>query len=218
MDGTELQALRDAMVRYQIAERGVHSPQVLRAMRQVPREAFVDVAQRHLAYEDNPLPIGEQQTLSQPYVVALMAEALQLRDSDRVLEVGTGSGYAAAVLGRIARQVFGVERVPSLADSAATRLRDLGYDNVQVRQGDGTLGWAEHAPFDAIMVSAGGPHVPPSLKSQLALGGRLVMPVGRDAESQELLVITRTGQSRFKTRSLGGVRFVPLIGEQGWKP
>lgn len=218
MDGPELQALRDEMVRYQIVARGVRSPQVLQAMRQVPREAFVDAAQRHLAYENNPLPIGEQQTLSQPYVVALMAEALQLRDSDRVLEVGTGSGYAAAVLGRIARQVFSVERVHSLADSAATRLRDLGYDNVQVRQGDGTLGWAEQAPFDAILVSAGGPHVPPSLKSQLALGGRLVMPVGRDAESQELLVVTRVGQSRFKTRSLGGVRFVPLIGEQGWKP
>ncbi len=218
MDGSELQAFREQMVQDQIVSRGVRSPQVLQAMRQVPREAFVDAEQRHLAYEDNPLPIGEHQTLSQPYVVALMTEALHLRDSDRVLEVGTGSGYAAAVLGRIAQQVFSVERVHSLADNAATRLRDLGYHNVQVRQGDGTLGWADEAPFDAIMVSAGGPHVPPSLKSQLAIGGRLVMPVGRDAESQELLVITRTTESRFKTRSLGSVRFVPLIGAQGWKP
>ena len=217
MDGPELQALRDEMVRYQIAARGVRSPQVLQAMRQLPREAFVDAALRHLAYEDNPLPIGEQQTLSQPYVVALMTEALHLRDSDRVLEIGTGSGYAAAVLGRIARQVFSIERVQALADSAAARLRDLGCDNVQVRQGDGTLGWAEQAPFDAIMVSAGGPCVPPSLKSQLALGGRLVMPMGRD-EFQELLVLTRVAESQFKTRSLGGVRFVRLIGEQGWKP
>jgi protein-L-isoaspartate(D-aspartate) O-methyltransferase len=216
MDPCDADRQRERMVQQQIAARGVRAPRVLQAMRTVPREAFIDDMLRDAAFDDGPLPIGEQQTLSQPYIVALMIEALDLQGDERVLEVGTGSGYASAVLACLARQVFSIERFASLAASAAERLAALGYGQVQVRQGDGTLGWPEHAPFDAILVSASGPHVPPALKTQLTIGGRLVMPVGRDREQQELLRLTRVAESRFSTRRLGGVRFVPLIGEEGW--
>jgi protein-L-isoaspartate(D-aspartate) O-methyltransferase len=207
---------RDRMVERQLARRGVRDPRVLAAMREVPREAFVPPDLRPHAYDDGPLPIGEGQTISQPYIVALMAEAAALGPSDRVLEVGAGSGYAAAVLGRLAARVHAVERRPALARAAADRLRALGYANVELRAGDGTLGWPEAAPFDAILVAAGGPDVPRSLQDQLAPGGRLVIPIGPNGGPQTLVRVTRTGPDAFERQDLGGVRFVPLIGQEGW--
>ncbi|MCA8941302.1 MAG: protein-L-isoaspartate(D-aspartate) O-methyltransferase [Planctomycetes bacterium] len=207
---------RARMVDRQIAARGVRNERVLNAMRTVPREEFVAGRMREFAYEDSPLPIEEGQTISQPYIVAVMAEALDLRPTDRVLEVGAGSGYAACVLSRIAAEVFAIERWEQLAQLAQERADRLGYDNVRVLCGDGTRGWAEHAPFDAIAVAAGGPEVPQSLLEQLAIGGRLVIPVGKDARTQELLHIRRTGEHAFDRKSLGAVRFVPLIGSEGW--
>jgi protein-L-isoaspartate(D-aspartate) O-methyltransferase len=206
---------RDRMVELQIAGRGVRDPAVLTAMRTVPREAFVAASQAGMAYSDGPLPIGEGQTISQPYVVAVMTEALRLRSGDRVLEIGTGSGYAAAVLATIASEVYTIERIERLAASARRRLADLGYANVHVRHGDGTLGWPEHAPFDAIVVTAGGPDVPRSLLRQLAVGGRLVMPVG-SAWGQELVRITRRDREHDEREVLEPVAFVPLIGAEGW--
>lgn len=207
---------RDRMVEAQIGSRGVHDRAVLAAMRAVPREEFVKPSYRELAYEDAPLPIGKGQTISQPYVVALMIEAAQLKPSDKVLEVGAGCGYAAAVVSRIARSVYGMERHAELGEAARRRLARLGYGNVEIRIGDGTMGWAEAAPFDAIIVSAGGPSAPPALKEQLGPGGRLIIPVGDDPRSQRLLRITRLGASEFKEEDLGAVMFVPLVGEQGW--
>jgi protein-L-isoaspartate(D-aspartate) O-methyltransferase len=204
------------MVDVQIARRGVRDPHVLNAMRQVPREAFVEPGFEEFAYEDGPLPIGEGQTISQPYVVALMIEAAEVRPGDRVLEVGAGSGYAAAVMSRIADRVYAIERHPSLGEAAQERFRRLGYDNIELRVGDGTLGWPDAAPFDAILVAAGGPEVPQALKMQLASGGRLVIPVGEEEGHQTLLTVTRTGQAEYEEEDLGGVMFVPLIGEQGW--
>lgn len=186
---------------------------MLEAMRVVPREEFVPEDSRDEAYEDRPLPIGEGQTISQPYVVALMIEALSVDADDRVLEVGAGSGYAAAVLGRVARDVYAIERHASLARAASERMRRLGYDNVQVREGDGTLGWAEEAPFDAILVSAGGPEVPPALLAQLVPGGRLVIPLGDPTKDQELVRLERRAGGAVVRESLGHVRFVPLVGE-----
>jgi protein-L-isoaspartate(D-aspartate) O-methyltransferase len=182
----------------------------------VPRAEFVAAEHRSAAYDDMPLPIGEGQTISQPYVVAYMAEALELREEDRVLEVGTGSGYAAAVLGRIVAEVFSVERHRELAESAAERLQRLGYDNVHVRCGDGTRGWPEEAPFDGIMVSAGAPSIGDSLLAQLAPGGRLIIPVGPDPSSQELLRVRKTSDGGTSEERFGAVRFVPLLGEEGW--
>lgn len=187
---------------------------MLDAMGTVPREAFVPDVSRHEAYEDRPLPIGEGQTISQPYVVALMIEALSLDADDRVLEVGAGSGYAAAVLGRIARDVYAIERHASLAHAASDRMRRLGYDNVRVTAGDGTRGWPEEAPFDAILVSAGGPEVPEPLLDQLAPGGRLVIPLGDPWKDQELVRLERRAGGAVVRESLGHVRFVPLIGEE----
>ena len=161
-------------------------------------------------------PIGSGQTISQPYIVALMTEALQLSPGDRILEIGTGSGYAAAVLSRIAESVFSIERIQALAKDAADRLKLLGYRNVHVACGDGTRGWPEHAPFDAIVVTAGGPHVPQSLLDQLKVGGRLVMPVGNQAHEQQLIRVTRLSPDRFDEEELGQVVFVPLIGKEGW--
>ena len=201
------------MVERQLARRGIRDPLVLEAMRVVPREAFVPEASRHEAYEDRPLPIGEDQTISQPYVVALMIEALSLGAADRVLEVGAGSGYAAAVLGRIARDVYAIERHGSLARAASERMRRLGYDNVRVREGDGTRGWPEEAPFDAILVSAGGPEVPAALLDQLVAGGRLVIPLGDPWKDQELVRLERRTEDTVVRESLGHVRFVPLIAE-----
>jgi protein-L-isoaspartate(D-aspartate) O-methyltransferase len=207
---------RERMVERHIAARGVHDPRVLEAMRTVPREEFVDPALRDRAYDDTPLPIDEGQTISQPYIVALMAEAAAIKPGDRVLEIGAGSGYAAAVLGAIAGRVFAIERHPSLAGLAGERLARLGYDNVQVRAGDGSGGWPEASPFDAILAAAGGPEVPDVLLRQLAIGGRLVMPVGDRATAQRLVKVVRTGEHAFEREDLGGVRFVPLVGEHGW--
>jgi protein-L-isoaspartate(D-aspartate) O-methyltransferase len=209
-------ALRRAMVEFQIAARGVRNQRVLEAMRTVPREAFVPERLTELAYEDTPLPIEEEQTISQPYVVAAMAEALELGPDDRVLEVGAGSGYAAAVLGRIVREVWAIERHQALADLAQRRMEKLGYQNVHVRKGDGTLGWPEHALYDAIAVAAGGPEVPPALIEQLAPGGRLVIPIGRDPRLQELVRVRKRQDGGTERENLGAVRFVPLVGEQGW--
>lgn len=206
---------RATMVDRQIAWRGVRDTDVLRAMRLVPREAFVPEEVRIFAYDDAPLPIGEGQTISQPYVVALMIEAAALRRTDRVLEIGTGSGYAAAVMAEIAGEVFTIERLAELAEAARQRLIELGYANVDVRTGDGTLGLPEAAPFDVIVSAAAGPEVPAAWKEQLAPGGRIVMPVGSH-ESQKLVRLTRREDGGFDRRSLGDVRFVPLLGAQGW--
>src|SRR5215207_7224410 len=194
----DLSRARDRMVDVQIARRGVRDPQVLNAMRQVPREAFVEPGFEEFAYEDGPLPIGEGQTISQPYIVALMIEAAEMKPGDRALEVGAGSGYAAAVMGQIADRVYAIERHPSLVEMARKRFSGLGYDNIKLRIGDGTMGWPEAAPFDAILVAAGGPGVPAALKQQLAIGGRLVIPVGSEERQQRLMKITRKGPTEFE--------------------
>ena len=210
--------IRASMVEQQITARGVRSAAVLQALGKVPRESFLPDAMREFAYEDTPLPIEAKQTISQPYIVALMTEALTLEGGEKVLEIGTGSGYAAAVLAEIAGEVHTVERIKELADTAAVRLTRLGYKNVHVHHGDGTLGWPEHAPYDAIVVAAGGPEIPESLKGQLKIGGRLLIPVGADHRAQELVRITRSACDKFKTEDIADVRFVPLIGEEGWLP
>lgn len=207
---------RDRMVDRQIVKRGIRSERVLAVMRRIPREEFVSRELRGQAYKDGPLPIEAGQTISQPFVVALMAEAAEVAPGDRVLEIGTGSGYAAAVLGALAERVYTVERHAELAETARTRLAALGSDNVEVRLGDGTLGWPEAAPFDAILAAAGGPEIPEVLKVQLAVGGRLVMPVGRDPGHQQLIKLTRRSTTEFATEDLGGVLFVPLVGAFGW--
>lgn len=208
-------AKRRWMVDSSIEARGIRDPAVLDAMRSVPRHVFVPPEMEALAYEDAPLPIGEGQTISQPYVVALMTEALRLGPSDRVLEIGTGSGYAAAVASRIASEVYTIERHPALAREAQATLAELGYTNVHVVEGDGTLGWREDAPYEAIVVTAGGPRIPEALLWQLAEGGRLVIPIGPH-EAQRLFRITHVPGSGFQKEDLGDVRFVPLIGQGGW--
>jgi len=218
MNENHFRQLREQMVRYQIEDRGVRDPKVLAAMRYVPRERFVAEHLQEFAYEDSPMPIPGQQTISQPYIVAMMIDALELTGGETVLDVGTGSGYAAAVLARIAGQVYSIERVAELAEQAGAALKKNGFDNVEVMEGDGTLGWPEHAPYDAIVVAAGGPKVPESLKQQLKIGGRLVMPVGFDPYTQELIRVLRTGEQQFETQQLADVRFVPLLGEEGWTP
>src|SRR5450759_1471047 len=209
---------RDAMVESHIAGRGIRSQLVLEAMHAVPREAFLPQHLREFAYQDAPLPIAEGQTISQPYIVALMTEALALEGGERVLEIGTGSGYAAAVLSRIARDVYTVERIGTLADKAAAELADPGHAHVHVLHADGTRGWTDHAPYDAIVVAAGGPEVPESLKAQLKIGGRLVIPVGVDRRVQELVRVSRVSEIQYKTEDIADVRFVPLVGEEGWGP
>jgi protein-L-isoaspartate(D-aspartate) O-methyltransferase len=204
------------MVRSQLAARGIRDPLVLEAMRAVPREAFVSETLAESAYEDGPLPIGEGQTISQPYVVGFMIEAVAPGAHDRALEIGTGSGYSAAVLASIAAEVYTVERIPALAGAAARRLADLGYRNVHVRCGDGTLGWPEHAPYDLIIVTAGGPRIPPALLEQLAAGGRLVMPVGGEPRLQRLIRVRHRPDGAAVEEPLEAVAFVPLIGAQGW--
>jgi len=206
---------RERMVERQLARRGIADARVLDAFRRVPREAFVRSDLARFAYQDNPLPIGEGQTISQPYVVALMTEAARVQPDARVLDVGTGSGYAAAILAELAGEVVAIERYASLADRARETLTRLGYRNVDVITGDGTRGVTAREPYDAILVAAGAPVVPHSLKEQLAEGGRLVIPVRADGH-QDLMVITRHGDS-FSEENLGGVRFVPLVGEEGWK-
>ncbi len=209
--------LRKQMIDYQLAARGLHDEAVLKAVSAVPREEFVPTELVEFAYSDSPLPIAARQTISQPYIVALMTAALELQPEDRVLEVGTGSGYAAAVLAEIAKEVYTVERHKILADTARRRLGQLGYENTHVLHGDGTLGWPEYAPFDAIVVAAGGPEVPDTLKQQLAIGGRLVIPVGSSLRTQKLLRVLRIGEHEFEEEDLGSVRFVPLIGAAGWE-
>jgi protein-L-isoaspartate(D-aspartate) O-methyltransferase len=215
---TSFTADRERMVELQIAGRGVRDPFVLSAMRKVPRDAFVPGELAGLAYEDRPLPIGEGQTISQPYIVAVMIEAVRPKPGDRALEIGTGSGYSAAVLATIVAEVYTVERLSGLAQSAGRRLADLGYANVHVRQANGTLGWPEHAPYDVIIVTAGGPKVPASLLDQLGVGGRLVIPVGDLLAGQRLIRVIRTSQDNYKHEELEDVAFVPLIGEEGWRP
>ncbi len=208
---------RNDMVEHHIKARGVRDRLVLDAMRTVPREEFIPEKLREFAYLDTPLPIAADQTISQPYIVAFMIEALALKPGDRVLEIGAGSGYAAAVLGKIADEVYTIERIEELADHATSTLKAMNCLNVHVRQGDGTLGWPERAPFDAIIVAAGGPSIPETLQAQLKVGGRMVIPVGSSPASQELVRITRISETKFKSEDIADVRFVPLIGEEGWK-
>ncbi|MDX1559831.1 MAG: protein-L-isoaspartate(D-aspartate) O-methyltransferase, partial [Marinobacter sp.] len=193
----DFESRRASMVDYQLVARGIESPQVLEAMGRVAREQFVPERMRDSAYEDGPLPIGAGQTISQPYIVALMTEALDLQGGERVLDIGTGSGYAAAVLGCIAGEVFSIERVPELADRAAATLASQGFGNVEVRCGDGTMGWPEHQPYDGIIVAAGAPAVPDSLKHQLVVGGHLVIPIGSEHGAQSLMRITRVAEDEF---------------------
>lgn len=207
---------REQLVENELRILGIRDEAVLRAMRIVPREAFVSEEMREFAYRNTPLPIGSGQTISQPLIVAHMAEALELSPNERVLEIGAGSGYAAAILSRIAKEVFTIERHRDLAETAQERLKRLGYENVQVRCGDGTRGWPEAAPFDAIVVAAGSPVIPPALMEQLRIGGRLVIPLGEDLHSQQLIRAIRRGDEDFEYEELGAVRFVPLIGEAGW--
>lgn len=209
--------LKRQMIEHQMVARGLRDEQVLAAVNAVPREKFVPSDLVEFAYHDAPLPIAARQTISQPYIVALMIAALQLKAEDRVLEIGTGSGYAAAILAEIAAEVYTVERHKILADSARSRLIEMGYTNIEVLFGDGTLGWQSQAPFDAIAVAAGGPEVPQSLKEQLAIGGRLVIPVGDQIHTQKLLRIRRISETDYQEEDLGAVHFVPLIGVSGWE-
>lgn len=216
MDGAVLEALRERMVGEDIAGRGVRDPAVLAAMRRVPREEFVAPGLRYRAYDDSALPIEDGQTISQPYIVALMLEAAAIRPADRVLEVGAGSGYASALASLLAAQVIAIERHAGLAASARERLARLGFPKVEVRHADGSGGWPGDAPYDAILVAASGPRVPEALRAQLAVGGRLVMPAGSSPGSQRLVRVTRRGDAAFDEEDLGGVVFVPLVGEHGW--
>lgn len=213
--GDVFAARREEMVEKQLRRRGVTDSRVLAAMAEVPREEFVRGEFRQRAYEDAPLPIGDEQTISQPYIVAAMSAALALAGDERVLEIGTGCGYQAAILSRLAKEVFTIERRSELAASAAERLARLGYANVHVHCGDGTFGLGEFAPFEAILVAAAAPDVPEPLRSQLANRGRVIVPVG-NAEDQELHLVHRWGDS-FHTTVLEGCRFVPLVGYHGWK-
>lgn len=205
---------REEMVKRQIEARNISDPKVLAAMRRVPRHLFVSEALRHKAYEDYPLPIGEQQTISQPFIVAEMTQALEITSDDRVLEIGTGSGYQAAVLAEIAYRVYTVERLYSLYRRARKLFDELKYHNIVTRYADGTMGWKEESPFDAIIVTAGAPRIPNVLLAQLAVGGRMVLPVGNQY-TQDLVKVIKDEKGWHQV-SLGGCRFVKLIGEDGW--
>jgi protein-L-isoaspartate(D-aspartate) O-methyltransferase len=213
---TDFEAEREAMVERQLLRRGITEAHILDAFREVPREAFVAEDQAHLAYGDHPLPIEARQTISQPYIVALTIQAAGIKPGDTVLEVGAGSGYAAAIISRIARKVVGIERQHDLVEIARERLKRLGYDNVEIVEGDGTKGCPEHAPFDAIVAAASGSHVPKAFIEQLAAGGRIVMPVGDPGWVQKLVKATKGPDGALIEEDLGAVRFVPLIGEEGW--
>jgi protein-L-isoaspartate(D-aspartate) O-methyltransferase len=201
---------QEEMIEYQLIDRGIRDPRVLRAMADVDRALFVPEELQHRSYEDAPLPIGKSQTISQPYIVAYMAEALQLAETDRVLEIGTGCGYNAAVLARIAREVYSIEIIEWLADLAKENLAKTDIDNIHLRHGDGYAGWPEAAPFDAIVLTAAPPRLPEPLKYQLKIGGRLLAPVGRT--SQRLVLLQRTGEDSFREEKLQPVRFVPMTG------
>jgi protein-L-isoaspartate(D-aspartate) O-methyltransferase len=203
------------MVEEQIIGRGIKDPRVIAAMKKVPRHLFVEEALQNQAYSDHPLPIGDKQTISQPYIVALMTEALKLERRGKVLEIGTGSGYQTAILAELAGKVFSIERIRLIAIKARKLIYELGYLNVEIKFSDGTSGWAEESPFDAIIVTAGAPEIPQPLVDQLSIGGRLVVPVG-DPYSQDLLRIIKTEQG-MKKEDLGGCRFVKLIGRHGWE-
>lgn len=207
---------REQMVKSQIAARGVKDPATLSSMLEVPREIFVPDALNHAAYDDGPLPIGYGQTISQPYIVALMIASAKLNSTDTVLEIGTGSGYAAAVLSRVVSQVYTIERIPELAAQAQRRFQQLNYTNINVKVGDGSLGWPEVSPFDAIIVTAGAPVIPESFYNQLKDNGRVIIPIG-DALSQQLLRLHKQPKGQFMREILEFVRFVPLIGKQGWE-
>ena len=208
---------RDAMVERQLGRRGIRDPHVLRAMRAVPRERFVDAGLAASAYDDSPLPIAAGQTISQPFMVAWMMQVAEVAPGDSVLEVGAGSGYASAVLAQVAATVHAIERHDLLTRGARERLDALGYRNIHLRTGDGTLGWPEAAPFDAILVAAAGPEVPAPLKDQLRIGGRLLMPLDVGGQgTQRLLKVVRRSESDYAQQALGGVSFVPLIGRHGW--
>lgn len=212
----DFEAQRKRMVARQLAGRGIDDPRVIDAMGAAPRELFTPPELRGAAYDDRALPIGEGQTISQPYVVALMIQALALRGGERVLEIGAGCGYAAAVLSHLAAAVFAIERIPTLAERALEALAAAGVENAHVRCGDGSLGWPERAPFDAILVSAAAPRAPTALLEQLAPGGRLVAPIGEPFQ-QSVTRLTRGEDGAAREERLADVRFVPLIGEQGWR-
>jgi protein-L-isoaspartate(D-aspartate) O-methyltransferase len=213
---TDFTREREAMVERQLRSRGIAEKTILDAFLAVPREAFVSDEYAHLAYGDHPLPIEAKQTISQPYIVALMIQAAGIKPGDTVLEVGAGSGYAAAVISRIAERVIAIERQHELVEVARERMQRLGYDNVEIVEGDGTKGWRDEAPYDAILAAASGSHVPRPLVEQLAPGGRIVMPLGDPGWVQELVKVTKQEDGILKQENLGGVRFVPLIGEEGW--
>ena len=206
--------LRREMVKLQLERRKIKDQRVLEAMRKVPRHKFVPERMRGEAYDDHPLPIGEGQTISQPYMVAIMTELLELRGEEKVLEIGTGSGYQLAILAELARETFSVERFGPLAEQSRDRLRELGYRNIEIRTGDGTLGWPERAPFDGIIVTAGAPRIPLPLIEQLSEGGRLVIPVGEERHQELYRVVKEGGGTR--KEYFGGCVFVPLVGEHGW--
>ncbi|MFH0821965.1 MAG: protein-L-isoaspartate(D-aspartate) O-methyltransferase [Pseudomonadota bacterium] len=210
----DILAAVETMLERQIKARGIRDPRVLVAMKEVPRHRFVDAALVNEAYDDNPLPIGEGQTISQPYMVAVMTQLLRLQGHERVLEIGTGSGYQAAILARLCARVYTVERIPSLSDRARRIISQCGYDNITFLLGDGTEGWRQDAPYDGIMVTAGAPKIPETLVAQLIEGGRLVVPVG-DRVSQTLKRVTMTTKGPI-TEDFTGCRFVDLIGKHGW--
>jgi protein-L-isoaspartate(D-aspartate) O-methyltransferase len=213
---TDFAAEREAMVERQIESRGIREPTILEAFRSVPREEFLADEYRDLAYGDHPIPIEAGQTISQPYIVALMIHAAEIKCGDRVLEVGAGSGYAAAVMSRIAGEVIAMERQTELVAVAQERMQRLGYDNVRIVEGDGTRGWPGEAPYEAILAAASGSPVPPAWVEQLTDGGRIVMPVGDPGWVQKLVKVTKGPAGKLITEDLGAVRFVPLIGEEGW--
>jgi len=210
----EQKKAREQMAERQIAARGIESKEVLNAMRQVPRHKFVPESMAGLAYDDNPLPIGHGQTISQPYIVAYMTEHLEAKPKDKVLEIGTGSGYQAAILSEIVDEVYTIEIIPELAKQAKQRLAEMKFDNVHVKHADGYHGWEEHAPFDAIIVTAAAPYVPPPLKNQLKPGGRMIIPVGTRMGHQQLVVLTKEEDGSFSTNRLIPVRFVPFTRQE----
>lgn len=214
---TDFTARREAMVDRQLRRRGITDRHILDAFLEVPREAFVSPEHAELAYGDHPLPIEAGQTISQPYIVALMIQAAEIGLRDKVLEVGAGSGYAAAIISRIAGQVFAIERQHELVEVARERIGRLGYDNIEILEGDGTKGCPDHAPFDAILAAASGSHVPNALLDQIAEDAHIIMPLGSPGWAQELVKVTKRPDGAVERENLGGVRFVPLIGEEGWK-